>query len=186
MGRWSYSNRGIIEEIPNFTIADLKAWGFLKEGYKTGTITLSKHGIELGSVRISVNIKKAEKENSYIQFNYNLNDESVSYIHEIELFPCYFGSYRLYFECKDCGKRVSALFFKNGYYSCRHCLRLVYLVSRRHRNPFLKQDQGNYLIQKAERLKKQGHPRKANRLYLKAEHMKNQGLIEAYMAYFTP
>ena len=178
MGRWSYGSRGVVEETPGFTIDDLKAWGFLV-GYARGIITGERNGREAWSVGVSVDIKPTEEGGSYIQFNYNLNDKPVEYRHGIELFSCNYGGHRLYFRCKDCGKRVMTLYLRGGYYSCRHCHRLVYLVSRRHRNLFEEIDRANALTDKVEKLKKRGHPRKAERLQWRVDELKHQSLLHA-------
>lgn len=173
MGRFAYSNRGIIEETPVLSIDDLKSWGYLEIGYRTGEIILSTNGNETARMRIIVNITEPVEWSSYIQFDYELNGEMVHDRHEIELFPCSYGN-RFYFGCGNCGKRITALYFCGGYCSCRHCLGLVYMVSRKHRDKFEKLDRSRYLRYKAEKLRKRRHPRKANRLLFKAYWLEQQ------------
>ena len=170
MGRYYGLGRDLIEETARLTIDDLKTWGLLHEGINRGILTLKRRKQTTGSRGIEVHIKDPQ---SYIEFEYLLNKSPVAYEHEIELFPCNFGGYRFYFWCRNCGRRITALYFSEGYYSCRHCLGLVYLVSREHRSIFEKIDRANYLKDKADRLKKHGHPRKANKLYFKADYLKS-------------
>lgn len=178
MVSWSSSDRGVIEETPGLTIDDLKAWGFLV-GYARGIITGKRNGRDVWSVGVSVDIKPAEEEDSYIQFSYYLNDNPVKHRHGIELFSCNYGGYRAYFRCKDCGKRIMTLYLRRGYFSCRHCHRLVYLVSRRHRSLFEEIDRANALTNKVKRLIKRGHPRKAKRLQWKVDELKYKSLLHA-------
>ena len=173
MGRWSHSHRGVIEWTPGLTIDDLKKWGFMTEGYKSGILTLSRNGKKTGSLGIEVEIQKGPF-HSYIQFNYLLDKKPIEYFHVIELFPCYFGGHRFYFRCRNCGKRTTALYLSRGYYSCRHCHRLVYICSRRHRALNEKIDRANYWKGRAEKQRKWGHPKKANQLLVKTKDLEDE------------
>lgn len=167
MGRYSWSTRKVIEEVPRLTIQELKKWDFLKKGKHSGIITFKARGIERGSLNITVIINSTTA--GVIKFKYFLNGNLVEYSHFIELLPCHFGDYRFYFICRDTQKRVTALYMVGGYYSSRYFHNLVYQCSREHRNFFNLLNKSHNLINKAEWMERIGHPTKAKRYYRKAE-----------------
>ena len=168
MGRWTYSSRGVVESSAKIMIEDLKVWGLFKYGCKiSGTLTILTNGQKSGSVGVTVDANP--KEESHILFDYRRDGESVSYRHGIELFPCPYGSHRYFFVCRDCGRRVVALYLQEGYYTCRHCHRLVYQSSRDHRSLYQNLNRSQHLVARAKRLRERGHPRKANRVQWLAE-----------------
>lgn len=179
MGRYYGLGRDTIEETARLTIDDLRIWGCLHEGFSRRFLTLKRGDEKTGSLGIEVHIKDPQ---SYIKFDYLLDKKSVSYEHEIELFPCYFGDHRFYFRCRHCRRRITALYLSGGYYACRHCQRLAYEVSQKHRSPFEKGYRAMTLKDRAERLKKLGHPRKANRVLWWAYLLEEENLkeIQAY------
>lgn len=156
MGRPRFrTDREVIEETARLTIDDLRTWGYLHEGFRKGILTLKRGDKETGSLGIEVRINKAW---GSIKFDYLLNGKPVAYEHEIGLFPCHFGGRRFYFRCRNCRRHVTALYLSGRYYSCRHCLQLVYKASREHRAPFEKYSRAVTLRDRAERLQKYGHP----------------------------
>ena len=166
----------MIEETSRLTIDDLRTWGCLHEGFCKKYIKLMRGEEETGSLNFEVHI---EGPWSYIKFDYLLDKKPVSYEHEIELFPCYFGGHRYFFLCRYCRQRVTALYLSGGYYACRHCQRLAYEVSQRHRSPLESLRRAGNIEDRAERLRKYGHPRKANRLLWRTHRLYDRALVEA-------
>lgn len=164
-----HPGRDMIEETPRLTIDDLRAWRFIPGPgeERSGTITLSRNGTKTGSLGAKVRIEGAL---SFIRFDYVLGEERkpVRQEHGLTLFPCHFGGHRIYFRCRYCGRRVTALYLSGGYYACRHCHRLAYLVSQEHGALWEKIDRAHDLRERADRLRKCHHPRKANRLLARA------------------
>ena len=177
MGHYRGLGRDIVEETSRLTIDDLKIWGCLHDGFCRKYIKLLRGEEERGSLGIKVEILK-KPFHSYIQFNYLLNKKPVEYFHVIELFPCYFGGHRYYFQCRYCNRRVTALYLSGGYYACRHCHNLAYEASQKHRAPFENLNRALRLENRAEKLKKYGHPRKANRLLWRADKFSKLGLLD--------
>lgn len=168
MRYWHSRNTAeVIEDTGKITIQDLKAWGYLNPGWKSGIITLSRNGEKTGSLRITVNI---DDYYSYIQFDYALNGKPLSYKHSLELFPCHYGNFRYYFICRETGRRVTALYSVGGYYASRHYHKMTYSCSRYHRGQWYYLDKYRNLDIKSEWLKKNGHTRKANKYYWQARY----------------
>jgi len=168
-----HPGRDMVEETPRITIEDLRAWGLIPGPgeERQGTITLSRDGVMTGSLRATVRMDGVM---SFIRFEYVLGEEKrpVRYEHGLECFPCYLGGHRIYFRCGRCFRRVAALYLSGGYYACRHCHDLAYMVSQEHGSIFEMIDRANHLRSLAKRLRKYGHPRKANRLLARAEKLK--------------
>ena len=163
MGRWKYSGRDVVEDTVSITVDDLRLWGYLKEGsHKSGILTLSRNGRKTGSLGFSVGIDRDE--GSYISFNYLLDGEVVKYKHGIEHHPCNYGGFRYYFICCACWRRITALYFYDSYYLCRHCHKLVYRMSRDHRSQYEFLHHSQDLKDRAIKLRERKHPRKANKL----------------------
>ena len=40
--------------------------------------------------------------------------------------PCHLGGHRHWFSCPRCGKRMGVLYFRRGYFACRHCQKIAY------------------------------------------------------------
>ena len=168
MGSWEYNSRGVVENTLRVTIEDLKVRGLLKYGYKiSGTLTILTNGQESGSVGVTADVDP--KGQSHVQFNYRRNGVPLNYRHNIELFPCPYGNHRYFIICRGCGRRVTALYLHAGYFSCRHCHRLVYQSSRDHRSLYQNVHRSQNLEARAKRLRERGHPRKANRVQWLAE-----------------
>ena len=160
-----HPGRDMIEETPRLTIDDLRAWRFIPGAgeERSGTITLSRNGERTGSLQATV---RMDGTMSFIRFDYLLGEDRkpVTHQHGLEPFPCHFGGHRLYFRCKYCGRRVTALYLSGGYYACRHCHRLAYMVSQEHGALCERIDRAHDLRKRADRLREYCHPRKANRL----------------------
>ena len=114
----------------------------------------------------------------YVKFDYTLNGKPVNYEHGLELFPCHYGGHRFYFRCRHCRRRVTALYLSGGYYACRHCHRLAYEASQAHRTHSEKIDRAWSLRARAKKLKKYHHPRKANRLYSRADELEAESWLD--------
>lgn len=183
MGRYYGLGRDTIEETSRLSIDDLRIWDCLHEGFSRKFLTLKRGDRETGSLSIEVHIKDPWSSRSYIKFDYKLDGKPVTYEHEIELFPCYFGSHRFYFRCRYCRRRVTALYLSGGYYACRHCQRLAYEVSQKHRTPFEILNRALNLENRASERRKHGHPRKANRLLWRAYKFNRLGLMDLQARY---
>ncbi len=168
-----HPGRDMVEETPRITIDDLRAWRFIPGPgeERSGTITLSRNGERTGSLQATV---RMDGTMSFIRFDYFLGEEKkpVRYEHGLEPFPCHLGGHRLYFRCGRCFRRVVALYLSGGYYACRHCHRLAYMVSQEHGSIFEMIDRANYLRTRAKWLRECRHPRRANRLLARAEELK--------------
>ena len=182
MARYRGLGRDTVEETTRLTIDDLKGWGYLHEGFKTGLLTLSRGGQKTGSlgIRVSLDYPGTLSEGTFyisgravdyryqkggsIEFEYRLDGEPVKYRHYLELFPCHLGGHRLFIRCRHCNRRVRALYLKGGYYACRHCQRLTYEARQEHGGYLETLSRAFRFERRAEELRKRGHPRKANRL----------------------
>ena len=171
MGYWYYQTASVIEDTWKITIQDLKAWGLLKPGERSNTITFSRgwpgcEPMEKITIRITVNIDNDWTPS--IQFDYSLNGKPLSYSYLIEKVSCHYGNVRYYFICRETGKRVTALYFVGGYFASRHYHKMTYQCSRDHRSVNNLLHRYWNLERKAEYQEKHGHPRKAKELFIKA------------------
>jgi len=196
MARYQGLGKDTVEEITRLTIDDLRGWGYLHEGYRAGTLTLSRDGQKTGSLGIRVSLdypgtlsegyfyingKSFDyryQKGGFIEFDYRLDGEPVKYHHYLELFPCHFGRHRFFIRCRHCNRRVTALYLKGGYYACRHCQGLTYEARQRHRGPFETLGRAFRYSDRAEELRKRGHPRKANRLLRRGDRLFQLGGAE--------
>jgi hypothetical protein len=174
LGRDSYSNRQIIEYSGGIAIKDLLHANILNRGNLSVKwnfkVTHSYRG-QLADIECTVNV---EDDNSYIKFQYDYEGYQRDLKHPIIKQPVNFGGYRYYFKCncvkhnQYCGRLVKALYFGGNVWGCRHCLGLVYYSCRFHRDSTEHSGKADLLLNKAEKLRKQGHPRKANLIEIKA------------------
>lgn len=172
-GRPSYSGREVISEVSSISIQELKALGCLQQGFSGYKyFTISRNGEQTGGFSIYVSIDN--RYNSYIEFNYSVNGEPVKYRHDIEFFPCHYGNHRFYFICRDTGRRCTALYLVDGYFSSRFYHKMSYISSRYHRNYKDLVYRYQSMDAKAEALRRHGHPRKANELYWKARNIEDK------------
>ncbi len=176
------SGRDILENQSRIDFVCLKAWGYLTPGHRGGTLNFSRGGRQTGSALFAVNIPESPaEENGFIRFTYSANGEPRDYSHKIELKPCHYGGHRFYFICKFCGRRVLALYLNDGYFACRHCLKLAYSCSNEKGSYGYFSTRANNYKSRAEILRRAGHPRRANWLLWKAEDLELIGL--GFMAY---
>ena len=156
-----------IEDTHRLTIAELKHLGFLScVGRCTGTLTLSVRNKPVGSVGFEVRYNL--KRDSYIRFRHTFDGLPMEYRHTIDVVPCNYGGHRYYFLCRNTGKRVTALYFLDGYYASRHYHRLAYQLCTEHRNHNEPLHRSQNLLWKAGKLREYGHPGKANRVMYEA------------------
>jgi hypothetical protein len=169
MGRDSYSPRKVIEHSAGITIQELKAAGLL-----TGKDLTANWNYTL------VTMKDGQGD---IAFKYNYNGQDYSFKQRIVRQPVFLGGYRYYFKCdctkggRYCGRLVKALYWGGDVYACRHCLDLVYYACRIHRDRMEYSERARTLQARAERYRKNKHPRKANRLLWTAYEYENKADI---------
>lgn len=173
MGRCQGLGRNTVEDTGGFSIADLKAWGFIHEGATArGSLTLSRNGEKTGSIGLEVRLDKSY---SYAEFDYRLDGKPVKYSHGLMTVRPHFGGRRYYFRCRNCLSCVTALYLRGGYYACRKCHGLVYESSQKHNCPYAGLTRALTLEKRAEKLRERGHPRKANRLLERAGQLSMMG-----------
>jgi hypothetical protein len=197
MARYRGLGRDTVEDTTRLTLDDLKRLGYLQKDsyYRSGLITLKRGDEETGSYNLAVSLEYPGtlsegtfyrngravdyryQKGGFIKFDYRLDGEPVKYQHYLELFPCHLGGHKLFIRCRHCNRRVTALYFKGGYYACRHCQGLTYEARQRHRGPFETLGRALHLEDRAERLRERGHPRKANRLLERAYPL--YGILQA-------
>jgi hypothetical protein len=168
MGRSSYSCRRVIEHSTAVTIQYLLAAGVMKRDCDASwTNSITRNGKKITDVHYNV---RSRGDDSYIRFQYQYGGQDLSFRHRIVRQPVHFGGYRYFFECgcskkgRYCGRLVKALYRCGPVFACRHCLELVYLSCRYHRDWMLYSYWADALESKAERYRHNKHPRKANRL----------------------
>jgi len=182
MGRDSYSPRRILEHSAGITIQDLKAAGLLtgKDLIANWNYTLSRGNDLLCRVYCTVTMKDWQGD---IAFKYNYNGQDYSFKQRIVKQPVHYGGHRYYFKCdctkngQYCGRLVKALYWGGNVYACRHCLDLVYSACRNHRDRMEYSERARILQARAERYRRNKHPRKANRLLWIAYDYENKAKI---------
>ena len=193
MGRDSYSPRRILEHSAGITIQDLKAAGLLtgKDLIANWNYTLSRGNDLLCRVYCTVTMKDWQGD---IAFKYNYNGQDYSFKQRIVKQPVHYGGHRYYFKCdctkngQYCGRLVKALYWGGNVYACRHCLDLVYSACRNHRDRMEYSERARILQARAERYRRNKHPRKANRLLWTAYDYENKaeialcGMLEKWTA----
>lgn len=183
MGRDSYSHRRILEYSAGIRIQDLKDYGLLNRGSLKARWNLSitqTRGVfkeTLADCIFTVQLSNTDRlsNKNFIHFDYDYHGQHISFKHLIEIQPVHFGGYRYYFKCcctkngQYCGRRVKALYFGGTVWACRHCLELVYAACRLHRDRMEYGERARILQARAERYRRNKHPRKAKRLLRIAE-----------------
>ena len=182
MGLISYSSRNIIEHSAAVTIQDLLSAGLLgRDGHASWTHSIKRNEEKLTDVYFNV---KTKGDNSFIGFRYHYEGQDNDFKQRIVRQPVHFGGYRHFFQCgctkngQYCGRLVKALYWGGHVFACRHCLNLVYLACRSHRDWMAYSDRADALKKKAERYRRNKHPRKANRLLFLAEHYGQRGKMD--------
>lgn len=106
----------------------LQRSGYLRAGY-SGTVNWSRNGERFSFIDISASTGelRLQYRTRSVGGEWQAKDYSVL----LELMPCHFGGYRVWFRCPiaDCGRRV-AILYGATLFACRHCLRLNYGCQR--------------------------------------------------------
>lgn len=135
MGRWSYSSRQETDGLKQVNVSFLRRYGYLKPGFRAGSINWSIRGEPNGNISIQSSIDQNEQ---YVRFIYTRTDrfteEKKDFDYRIRLTTttCYFGGKRYWFICpcfangRYCGRRVGVLYLGGDYFACRHCYNLTY------------------------------------------------------------
>ncbi len=178
MGRWSYSDRRVLEYSASITIQDLIYYGiFIKDNIPDvlNYIITTQNRRIYTEKPVYVSQKVYIKDNeSYIQFQYDYKGQYKEIIHSIIKQPVNYGGYRYYFKCSSyknnvyCGQLVKALYFGGNVFACRHCLELVYQNCRYNRDIIRHKYNAKIFKKKSDKLRQYGHPRKANILLKKS------------------
>ena len=146
MGRWSYSNRDVVEDCKTIDIPWLSRHGYLP-GFKTGGITWNNgfSGAK-SSIGIEVSANRERYRGNHLRLIYTQTDfytkEKTDLDYKVELVttPCNFGGVRYWFICpltvngRSCDRRVAKLYMPPGsrYFGCRHCHNLTYRCQKEH------------------------------------------------------
>lgn len=110
----------LFDEVKSISICDLKKWNYLKNGYKTGTITWSRNGIETSSIGIGVFMVDGC---NYLELDYKCNGSSYNYKVELISLPSNLGKGKVwYFLCTFTGKRCRKLHLIHGNFMHRSAL----------------------------------------------------------------
>ena len=135
MGRWSYSNRQEADGLKQINIFFFKKHGYLSSGWRSGTVTWSRNGEQIGNINVQSSLDDQEQ---YIKLIYTRTDRQTEekkdfdYKVSLETTPCHFGGKRYWFICPwyangvYCGRRVGVLYLGGDYFACRHCYNLTY------------------------------------------------------------
>jgi len=133
MGRFLYTNRFTVSEVPSISIFWLNKSKFLKAGIHTGMKSYSSRGKDKGTIVFKVTM--TEVNNEYIEIVYLPSSEKkkpLYYKAWITTTSCNFGGNRWWFLCPfvkngiDCERRVGKLYLLDGVLACRHCHHLTY------------------------------------------------------------
>ena len=92
---------------------------------------------------------------------------SLAY-HTVHRVAAGFGGFRYYLACSWCGRRVTALYWGDRSFGCRHCQDLVYTSSQAHETHDEKWRRALAMEERSMWLQADGHPRRAERLNLEA------------------
>jgi len=136
MGRYYYSQKTEADSLKKIKLSFLNQKGFLKRGYRSGTISWTSNWNEQKStISIATGIYD---EDSYVELDYwqepNGDEERIKFNYKFPLTttPCNLGGKRYWFICnlsangKYCGRRVAVLYKGGKYFACRHCYNLSY------------------------------------------------------------
>lgn len=159
MGRPAYSKRPIVDDLPAVKIKQLKRACLLVSEKRESFIFINH-------IKVKVNTEPTEQ-----GFTISLSVKGLSSDFKIVPLSCHYGKERYYFICKDTGKRVTALYYKDGRFLSRHQLKAVYQVTRDHRSRYASENLVKRMREKERRLIADGHPRRAKECWMQAEMM---------------
>lgn len=131
-----YTFPTLYDEALQISISKLKEWKYLKpEQTKSGTLTWSRSGNQIGSISIRVN---THREQPYIELDYKYNDEPRNYKIRLVSIPSNLGKgFIWYFLCPQTNKRCRKLYLIGGYFLHREafngCMYESQIQSKRYR-----------------------------------------------------
>lgn len=119
MGRRS-SGSHIYDDLKTVSIADLKRFGYLRAGYRAGTLKWTWQGEPTGEIGITVSLSEEERR-GFFQLSYIYNREhSFRYSLNMVALPTNLGvGLRWFFICGRTGRRCTKLHLANGYFQHR-------------------------------------------------------------------
>lgn len=146
MGRYSWSDRRLVEDCRSISIFWLNQNGLLRDSYNGGIRWLNEYGKETSSIGIEVHADNDRMSTAFIRLRYNYlapysdSDEQIDYQIQLTTTKCYFGGVRYWFVCPlsvngvACNRRIGTLYKpRNGqYFGCRHCYNLTYRDRKEH------------------------------------------------------
>jgi len=124
-GRHNGVRKRRVETCLALDVNELRREGALAPG-ASGTLTWEREGEPQASVDFRI-------DSGTLVLSYDdQSDKAVEQHLALSSVPAPFGGARAYFLCPgaECGRRVSALYFRRGVYRCRHCHRLAYESQR--------------------------------------------------------
>lgn len=125
------------EQLPKLSVFWLKKQGYLKSGYRSGSINWSCNGESHGSMGIATNLDDPLRGN-YLNLRYTNTDywsgakSEMDYNIKLESTPCNYGDKRYWFICPlsrnglYCGRRVGVIYSVGKWFGCRHCAYVAY------------------------------------------------------------
>ena len=131
MWRYWWYGKDCVDDYKSISITKFKKWGYLNDGYYSGTLTRSYNGGSSSSMWASVAF-----DNSAMYFNFtgtdNRTQEKKSYNHAIKLVstPCTYGWSRYWFVCPKCSQKKGVLYLKDFHFACRKCCDLCYELQK--------------------------------------------------------
>jgi hypothetical protein len=170
MGRYTYTNRKLLEETIRLTIYDIIKSGILKNDCLNLTFLDLNHD---PSIQLKVEAYENNNNSFSLDIKYNWKSQPREMTLDMTSLSCNFGGKRHYLLCPMTQKKVTALYLsKDGFFASRDHLQLIYRLSRSHRGIFEELDKSNNCKQHAEEYRLCGHPRKAEIKEMKAEEYK--------------
>ncbi len=138
MGRYYYGKKIVAEDCYKIDVQFLNKHGHLSpNSFSNGNIAWYINDSKLSDVSFSVDTNEKKIEFRYKSRNRYSGEEWTSKNYSIGLTttPCNLGGERYWFVCKDCQRRVGALYLYDELdFTCRHCLDLSYESRNKSRN----------------------------------------------------
>jgi len=127
----NYYKRLEADYLKKIEIWYLKSNGWLQPGIDHHFLSWNKNG-ERSDVGIRIIINHNTK---FVELLYTLVDldgKKTNIDTQVMLVTtkCNFGGKRYWFKCPDCLRRIGVLYYRNGYFSCRHCQYLTYVSKK--------------------------------------------------------
>jgi|SRR5690625_4601902 len=111
----SYTFPTLLDEVKTVSITKLKEFGYMKpDSFKSGLLTWSRRGEEIGSINITVNLRGSPYCNLWYTYN---KEEKVSYRVNLTTVVSNLGRGKIwYFVCPHTGKRCRKLYSAGKYF----------------------------------------------------------------------